>query len=44
MKHKKAIIDTYQTTYNKDLVVCNAYVTVNQIIKRYTYCDGKEIQ
>ena len=44
MKHKKAIIDTYQTIYNKDLVVCNAYVSVKQIIKRYTYCDGKEIQ
>lgn len=39
----RPIIDTYSTMYPVNIVVCNKYVTLKDIRKRYTYYDGTEI-
>lgn len=37
---KKAIIDTYETLYDVDIVVANKHVTLEKLQKLYTYPDG----
>lgn len=39
-KQKKAIIDTYETLYDVDIVVANRQVSLEKLQKLYTYPDG----
>ena len=39
-KQKKAIIDTYETLYDIDIVVANRQVSLEKLQKLYTYGDG----
>ena len=39
-KQKKAIIDTYETLYDIDIVVANRQVSLDKLRKLYTYGDG----
>ena len=39
-KQKKAIIDTYETLYDIDIVVANRQVSLEKLQKLYTYPDG----
>ena len=39
-KQKKAIIDTYETLYDIDIVVANRQVSLDKLRKLYTYADG----
>lgn len=40
---KKAIIDTYETLYDVDIVVANRYVTLEKLKSMFTYADGAEL-
>lgn len=40
---KKAIIDTYETLYDVDIVVANRYVTLDKLKSMFVYADGAEL-
>lgn len=44
MKNNKAVINTYPTIYNIDLVVANKHVTIKQLRELYSEPNGEELE